>query len=108
MKTQYIILFVLTMAAVVACFAGVVVLYWKAFQAAKKRSPQASPAFDDNVIRWTEGGALTLLAQKTMGRVSQLITELTVKALPQNILPMMDPVDGTPFQEGENIARCVC
>lgn len=51
---------------------------------------------------------MTLLAQKTMSRVSKVITGLTVKPLPQNALPMMDPVDGTAFQEGESIAHCVC
>lgn len=108
MKTQHIILFLLMMAAAIACLSGVVALFCNAFQAAKRQFQRASLASDDNVIQWTEGGALTLLAQKTMGKVSQIITGLTVKVSAHNILPMVDPVDGTAFEEGEDIARCAC
>jgi hypothetical protein len=108
MKIQHIALFTVTMAAVLACLAGVILLFWNAFQAAKRGVPQTTPEFAGDAIRWTEGGALNFLAKKTLGRVNQVIAGFRVKALPQNALPTMDPVDGTAFQEGDSIARCVC
>ena len=108
MKTQHIILFILAMAATISLLAGIIVLFWNAFQAAKRPILYTSLASNSNFIRWTEGGALTLLAQRTMGRMNQVLTGLSAKVLPQNVLPMMDPVDGTSFQKGESIARCAC
>ena len=108
MQTEHSVLLFLTMAAAISALIGVVVLFWNAFQAAKRQRKCASPAIGNNVIQWTEGGALTLLTQKTMGRVNQVLTSLGAKTLPQSVLPMMDPVDGTSFQKGESIARCAC
>lgn len=108
MKTEHIILFIFMMAAALTSLAGIMVLFWNAFQAAKRQIPRIAPACDDNAIRWTEGGALNLLARKTLGRVNQVFAGLNIRTLPQNALPTMDPVDGTAFQEGDSIARCVC
>ncbi len=107
MRTEHSILLIFTMAAAVSSLVGVAVLFWNAFQAAKRQCQQAMPEADDKVIRWAEGGALNL-AQKTLGRMSRVLAVLTAKSSEHNVLSLMDPVDGTAFQEGESITRCAC
>jgi hypothetical protein len=108
MKTDHIVFLILAITAAISSLTGIVILFWHAFQAAKKPFTRTTPAVDSTGIQWTEAGALTLV-QKTMGRVNRVLADFAVKTLPQNVLPMMtDPVDGTAFQVGDDVARCAC
>ena len=106
MKTEHLIFLILMMAAVAGSLAGVIALFWNAFQAGKKQAARTDHAAA-GAIRWTEGAALTLM-QKTVSKMNRALAGLTVKTLPQNVLLMIDPVDGTAFQKGDSIARCAC
>jgi hypothetical protein len=110
MKTQNLIFVFATMGIVACILSGLIVLFWRALQAAAKIHPRKIPSVTagNDVIQWSETGALHLLKQNALGRIGQALSGFSSRAVPVNVLSITDPVDGTTFQEGETIIRCAC
>jgi hypothetical protein len=110
MKTQHLTLLIIITSAVMCIITGLFVLLWHAFEAAKVRSNAISPELaGNNLLQWNEAASLTLLKQKTLSRISQIFSGgFSSEAGRNDVLPIIDPVDGTPFEKGDGIIRCAC
>src|SRR5690348_12809592 len=108
MTTQHFILLAAIMAMVVCIFAGLAVLVRNAFKTAQQQEP-ANISAVDGFIRWNEADALTLFGQKTLTHIYRIVSgKIFSDRTTDEILPLIDPVDGTSFEEGEPIVRCAC
>ena len=110
MTTQHFILFSAIMAITVCIFAGLALLVRNAFITAQLQRHKLAPASaDDGSIRWNEADALTLFGQKTLTHIHRIVSgRIFSRRTTDEILPLIDPVDGTAFEEGEPIVRCAC
>ena len=108
MTTQHFILLSAIMAMVVCIFTGLVVLVRNAFKPFQQQEP-ANISAVDGFIRWNEADALTLFGQKTLTHIHRIVSgKIFSRRITDEILPLIDPVDGTAFEEGEPIVRCAC
>ena len=114
MTTQHFILLSAIMAMAVCIFAGLAMLVRNGLMTARlqRHSLTHAPAddeADDGLIRWNEADALTLFGQKTLSHINRIVSgKIFSRPSGDEILPMIDPVDGTAFEEGEPIVRCAC
>ena len=110
MKTEYLALLVVIASAVMCIIYGLFVLFWNAFEAAKVRSNAVSPELAGNTLmQWNEAASLTLLKQKTLSRISQIFSGgFSSEAGRNEVLQIIDPVDGTAFEAGDGMIRCAC
>ncbi len=106
----------ITISSTLCVAAGVLVLLWRGHQAATLRSGrQLSTATEmDGLITWNETTTLGATGQKTLEAVKRAFTAKLLSItggkvrLPTSDISIIDPVDGTAFQEGETIVRCRC
>lgn len=108
MTTQHFILLSAIMAMAAGIFTGLAVLVRSAFKTAQQQEP-ANISTMDGFIRWNEADALTLFGQKTLTHIHRIVSgKIFSRRTTDEILPLIDPVDGTAFEEGEPIVRCAC
>ena len=108
MTTQHFILLSAIMAMAACICAGLAVLVRNAFKTAQQQEP-AGISTVDGFIRWNEADALTLFGQKTLTHIHRIVSgKIFSRRTTDEILPLIDPVDGTAFEEGEAIVRCAC
>ena len=109
MTTQHFILLFAIMAMVVCIFTGLAVLVRNAFKTAQQQQEPENISTVDGFIQWNEADALTLFGQKTLTHIHRIVSGKIFSRRPTDeILPLIDPVDGTAFEEDEPIVRCAC
>lgn len=114
MTTQHLILLSTIMAIAAGIFAGLALLVRNGFITAQLQRHKLAHASidhgaDDGSIRWNEADALTLFGQKTLTHIHRIVSgRIFSRRNTDEILPLIDPVDGTAFEEGEPIIRCAC
>lgn len=110
MTTQHFIFLFAIMATVVCILAGLAMLVRNGFITAQLQRHKLTHApADDGFIRWNEADALTLFGQKTLTHIHRIASgKIFSRRTADEILPLIDPVDGTAFEEGEPIVRCAC
>jgi len=108
MTTQHFILLFAIMGMVVCIFTGLARLVRNAFKTSQPQEP-ANISAVDGFIRWNEADALTLFGQKTLTHIHRIVSgKIFSRPTTDEILTLIDPVDGTAFEEGEPIVRCAC
>lgn len=109
MTTQHLILLLVITGMAVCIFTGLAVQVRSAFKTARQQQEPANISTVDGFIRWNEADALTLLGQKTLTHIQRIVSgKIFSRQTTDEILPLIDPVDGTAFEEGEPIVRCAC
>ncbi|PYP93571.1 MAG: hypothetical protein DMG65_00355 [Candidatus Angelobacter sp. Gp1-AA117] len=109
MAPQHLIFLFVIMVMAVSIFTGLTVLVRSAFKTAQLRHEPAKISTVDGFIRWNEADAVTLFGQKTLSHINRIVSgKIFSRRAMDEVLPLIDPVDGTAFEEGEPIIRCAC
>jgi hypothetical protein len=115
MEIHLLVLLLITISSALCIVAGVFTLLWRGHQAAVLRAcgHTSLTATADRLIKWNESTTATT-GQKTLEAVRRAFTSKLSSItgandrLPLSFTPVVDPVDGTAFQQGETIVRCRC
>jgi hypothetical protein len=110
MTTPHLILLLGILGMVLSIAGGLSILVHRASRNARLHIDKTAPVPEgDGLVQWNEAATLTLLSHKSLGRLGRIFSETFLpRTEMKDVLPIIDPVDGTAFQEGEPIIRCAC